>query len=251
MQPSGQPVGGRRAVINRILDAITGTPWAEHLVLHGSVAMAAWFGDAAREPRDIDFVVTPDTVIPTSPTADRILADLKTALGRVEGVDPGREIDVNTLWGYERADGRRLVVPFVTPDLPGGRVQVDFIFGDRLGYPTGELVVPGVVRPVRAVPPEQALAWKLMWLVTEPYAEGKDLYDATLLAERTGVELATVRALIRPKLRRRAATFTAESVLALKVNWYEFVEAYPEVGGSAGYWLKRLVAALDRTWRPR
>ncbi len=217
---SAQQPATRRAVRNSVLTAIAGTTWAEHLVLHGSVTMAARFGKGAREPNDIDYVVTPDTVTDVSPTGVQLLRDLKRALRHVDGADQRREITDSTLWDYERADGRRLVVPFSTPDFPDGRVQIDFVFGDRLLFPPEDLVVPGVDQPLLAVPAKQLLAWKLMWLVSGPFAEGKDLYDAALLAEYTTVDLAVVRDLIRlAEAARARARSGLEFTLRTAVSW--------------------------------
>ena len=48
-------------------------------------------------------------------------------------------------------------------------------------------MLPGVAAPMLAAPAPLALAWKLLWLATDTYPQGKDLYDAVLLAENTTV----------------------------------------------------------------
>ncbi|PYC74957.1 hypothetical protein C7C45_03455 [Micromonospora arborensis] len=53
------------------------------------------------------------------------------------------------------------------------------------------LILPDVDKPVLAAPAPLALAWKLLWLATDRYPQGKDLYDAALLAEHTTVTKAT------------------------------------------------------------
>ncbi|GAA4921715.1 hypothetical protein GCM10025331_00380 [Actinoplanes utahensis] len=46
-----------------MLGLVAAAPWAESLVLRGSMTMASWVGDAARPPGDLDWVVwAPDAV---------------------------------------------------------------------------------------------------------------------------------------------------------------------------------------------
>jgi hypothetical protein len=239
----------RRTAMNHILTAITATTWAEHLVLRGSVTMAAWIGDAARVPGDLDFVVTPHTITSDSPDAAALIHDLKTAVRatRGAGLQPDR-ITETAIWTYERADGRRLTIPFSTSGSPDGHVQIDIVFGERLPLPPELLVPPGVDEPVLAAPASLSLVWKLLWLATDTYPQGKDLYDAVLLAEYTTVDLALVRDLLRAELGSEADTFTAESVLAWKVDWTNFTDEYPGITGTADQWTRRLALALDRAW---
>ncbi|CAL9443468.1 hypothetical protein SUDANB95_02282 [Actinosynnema sp. ALI-1.44] len=53
------------------------------------------------------------------------------------------------IWTYERVPGRRLVVPFDLPGLPGGSVRLDFVFNEHLPEPP--VTVAGV--PVLAASP--------------------------------------------------------------------------------------------------
>ncbi|GAA2278492.1 hypothetical protein GCM10010430_75580 [Kitasatospora cystarginea] len=74
--------GARRKALDTVLAAVAASPWTDHLVLRGSVLLTAWYGKAAREPGDLDFVVTP---------ADWELANPRTFAGRagedLRGVD--------------------------------------------------------------------------------------------------------------------------------------------------------------------
>ncbi|SCL21676.1 Nucleotidyl transferase AbiEii toxin, Type IV TA system [Micromonospora pallida] len=239
----------RRAVMNRVLAAVGATTWGQHLVLRGSVTMLAWVGDAAREPGDLDFVVTPHTVSSDSADARMLLDDVKTAIRAIPdaGLLPDR-ISESAIWTYERADGRRLVVPFTAPDAPDGHVQIDIVFGEQLPLPPELLVLPYVDGLVRAAPASLSLAWKLLWLATDMYPQGKDLYDAVLLAEHTTVDRALVRGLMRPELGAEADGFTAETVLSWQVDWTNFADEYPAVTGTAEQWTRRLALALDRAW---
>ncbi|GIG85976.1 nucleotidyl transferase AbiEii/AbiGii toxin family protein [Plantactinospora endophytica] len=241
----------RHTAMNGILTAIAGTQWgAEHLVLRGSLTMAAWVGDAAREPGDLDFVVTPHTVKSGSPDARTVLDDVKAAVRSIPATAGLRADGIveSEIWTYERADGRRLAVPFSTPEAPDGHVQLDIVFGEQLPLAPEVLVLPGVDEPVLAASAPLSLAWKLLWLATDMYPQGKDLYDAVLLAEHTTVDLALVRTLMRPELAAEADTFDAETVLGWDVDWRNFVDEYPGITGTAEQWTRRLALALDRAW---
>ncbi|AVT36905.1 nucleotidyl transferase AbiEii/AbiGii toxin family protein [Plantactinospora sp. BB1] len=243
--------GARHTAMNRILAAVAATRWgSEHLVLRGSVTMGAWVGDAAREPGDLDFVVTPHTIRSDSADARALLHDVRAAVRRIPDAVGLRadQISESAIWTYERADGRRLVVPFDTPEAPEGYVQLDIVFGERLPLAPEALVLPGVDVPVLAAPAALSLAWKLLWLATDAYPQGKDLYDAVLLAEHTTVDRDLVRTLLRAELGAEADDFTAETVLGWDVDWHNFLDEYPGVAGTARQWARRLALALDRAW---
>ncbi|RLK09765.1 nucleotidyltransferase AbiEii toxin of type IV toxin-antitoxin system [Micromonospora sp. M71_S20] len=239
----------RRAAMRHVLAAVAATTWGRHLVLRGSVTMAAWVGAAAREPGDLDFVVTPHTITSDSTDARVLLDDIKTAVRTAPGAGlrPDR-ITESAIWTYERADGRRLVIPFTTPQAPDGHVQVDVVFGERLPLPPEVLILPDVDEPLLAAPASLALAWKLLWLATDMYPQGKDLYDAVLLAEHTTVDQALVRQLMRPELGAEADGFTAETVLSWQVDWTNFTDECPGITGTAEQWARRLALALDHAW---
>ncbi|WP_144119135.1 nucleotidyl transferase AbiEii/AbiGii toxin family protein [Catellatospora sichuanensis] len=239
----------RRTAMAHLLNAVLRTPWAGQLVLRGSVTMSAWFGGDAREPGDVDFVVEPFSMASRSPEAtamlDGIVAELRERPGA--GLDP-EQVKVEEIWTYERADGRRLVIPFTAPGVPGGSVQVDFVFNEHLPIEPVAVLLDGVDVAMRAASPALSLAWKLMWLATDRYPQGKDLYDAVLLAEHTAVDLALVRDLMRPELREEADAFTAGSVLEWDVDWENFTDEYPSVAGDGEVWKRRLALALHRNW---
>jgi hypothetical protein len=151
------------------------------------------------------------------------------------------------IWTYERADGRRLVVPFRAPDGAEGTVQIDIVFGEELPIPPSPLRIPGVDRPMPAAPASLSLAWKLLWLATDMYPQGKDLYDAVLLAEHTTVALSLVRELMGPD----GPGFAADAVLGWEVDWTNFTDEYPSVTGTAEEWQTRLAVALERAWAQR
>jgi hypothetical protein len=238
----------RRAAMAHVLAVVAASPWAGNLVLRGSVALRAWLGEIARDPGDLDFVVAPKTFAPDGPEARAMLEGLAAAVAADPG--PGLRADrvvAEHIWTYERVPGRRLMFPFDVEDLPQGAVQVDVVFNEDLPDAPVTVEVPPLGTRVLAASPALSLAWKLQWLVTDKYPQGKDLYDAVLLAERTPVSLDLVRDLIRPELGDEADAFTWASVLKLPVDWENFRAERPGVVGDAGPWLRRLADALSRS----
>ncbi|MFJ8582549.1 nucleotidyl transferase AbiEii/AbiGii toxin family protein [Micromonospora sp. NPDC093277] len=236
----------RRAAMRHMITVIADTRWAQHLVLRGSVTMSAWFGAAARDPGDLDFVVAPPSMDSHSDEATAMFAGILSALRHRPGagLDPDR-VETSDIWTYERADGRRLIIPFTTDDGLTGSVQADFVFNEHLPLEPTTIRLDGVDRPVPAATAEMSLAWKVMWLATDTYPQGKDLYDAVLLAEHTTVSPQLVRDLLRPELGAEADDFTVESVLAWNVDWGNFLDEYPGVSGDVEAWKRRLALALD------
>lgn len=240
-------LAARRAAMAHALAVVAASQWAENLVLRGSVVLRAWLGEVAREPGDLDFVVTPRTFGPDGEEATAMLEGLVSAIAADPG--PGLRADQvasEHIWTYERVPGRRLVFPFDVDGLPQGVVQLDLVFNERL--PEGPITVeiPPLGTPMLTATPSLSLAWKLQWLMTDSYPQGKDLYDAVLLAEYTTVPLELARELIRPGLGKIADEFTAESVLSLRVDWDNFRDEHPGIEGDAELWLRRLAAALTR-----
>ncbi|WP_408639390.1 nucleotidyl transferase AbiEii/AbiGii toxin family protein [Nocardia yamanashiensis] len=75
-----------REAIDLVLAAVAASEWADNLVLRGSVLLTAWFGAQAREPRDVDFVVTPVDWRLEDDAVQRMLTEIDAAasLGAVE-----------------------------------------------------------------------------------------------------------------------------------------------------------------------
>jgi hypothetical protein len=212
------------------------------------VTLRAWIGDAAREPGDLDFVVIPATMAVTDPQAKRMFDGIVAAVR--EHPDVGLSADrvaAEDIWTYERAPGRRLTFPFGLPDMPAGTVQLDFVFNEKLPVPPEMVQIPLIGTPVLAATAELSLAWKLLWLETDMWPQGKDLYDGTLLAEYTNVRLDLVRDLLRPELGREADSFTAASVLRWRMDWDNFRDEYPTIAEDAWIWQQRLALALARS----
>lgn len=260
----------RRRAMGLVLRAIADSPWADSLVLRGSALMALWFGQEAREPGDLDFVVVPrDWRLEDGRTArmlDRITEAAQSLAERTgETAETGEAGETgearrglrisasgavsDDIWTYDRVPGRRLVLPWSAPDLPAGNLQLDFVFGEELLEEPGLVELPdGAV--LRAATPELSLAWKVTWLVSDSYPQGKDLYDAVLLAERHTLTRELLAAALRQS--EEWPYFTASGRLAREdlaallrhVLWDDFTTDHPELAGRQAEFTERLLDAL-------
>lgn len=248
----------REGVMHHVLRVATAPPRDAQLVLRGSLLLRAWLGEAARPPGDLDFVVRPGTLAADGPAAREILEGIVAALAEqpeTEAVRIDAEgITADSIWTYDRAEGRRLVIPWQMDEGPPGTVQVDIVFGEEL-----------VEEPIRATIPHPfegettawaataalSLAWKLLWLETDKYAQGKDLYDATLLAERTTLP----RDLLIDVLTRYELWYEQnlepDFAMRWEIDWDDFRLECPWVEGEAADWQARLTRALAPTFAPR
>src|SRR4051812_46460451 len=52
----------RRRAMDHLLRLVSRSIWSDHLVLRGSLLLKLWLGEAAREPGDMDWVVSPPSV---------------------------------------------------------------------------------------------------------------------------------------------------------------------------------------------
>ncbi|MFB6845296.1 nucleotidyl transferase AbiEii/AbiGii toxin family protein [Streptomyces sp. NPDC056373] len=244
----------RRQALHLVLAAISDSPWVDSLVLRGSVLMSAWFGEAAREPGDLDFVVVPHTWRMEDGRTDRMLAGIAAAaqeLAEARGQGVGisaRGAVVEDIWTYDRVPGRRMVLPWGAPGLPGGHVQLDFVFNERLPEEPGPVELPGGAL-VQAATPELSLAWKLMWVINDAHAQGKDLYDAVLLAERYPLRYELLHEVFRlsgewPYSYREQVLLEDVVEAVGSVEWNHFVTEYPRFRYDEREFAERLVRAV-------
>ncbi|MFF2062629.1 nucleotidyl transferase AbiEii/AbiGii toxin family protein [Streptomyces sp. NPDC058200] len=271
---------GRRQALDHALAAVAGSRWTEHLVLRGSRLLTSWFGDAARDPGDLDFVVVPDTWELTDPRTDTMLNDLAStaeALSRAGGpvrIDAAGALS-DEIWTYDRVPGRRLVLPWtavdpagpdaVPPSMPtatataealGGTVQLDFVFNEPLPAPPAMTAVAplrgGADLVLNAATRELSLAWKILWLVSDVHPEAKDLYDAILLAETTDLS----EDLLHRVFRMGSDTYYHQHPVGLddlaqvEADWFEFGKDYPDFPGNGADQLARLLIAVAPTFVP-
>ncbi|MET8975995.1 nucleotidyl transferase AbiEii/AbiGii toxin family protein [Streptomyces sp. NPDC004539] len=253
----------RRAALETVLRVIADSEWVDSLVLRGSMLMTAWFGEAAREPGDLDFVVVPRSWG---------LGDARTAL-MLDGIARGAEEAVQgfegaaavvfdaagaaaeDIWTYERVPGRRLVLPWTAPGLPGGHVQLDFVFGERLPEEPEPVEVPGGAVLLGATP-ALSLAWKMLWLTLDMYSQGKDLYDAVLLAERHPLPYELLHQVFEaggewPEYSRHEVWYE-DVVEALRyVEWHHFIVEFPQLADAEEEFVRRLLRAVAPTFSER
>lgn len=242
----------RRQATDHVLRAAAESAWGDHLVLRGSRLLRAWLGDAAREPGDLDWVTRPVTARPTDGWSARLLAMLTAEVATRHGPPwvtfLTEAVATTDIWTYERAAGRRVVFPWQTPGLPGGSVQVDVVFGEELPDEPVRVPVPaadGGCVTTWAAGPAQSLAWKLLWLDTDMYPQGKDLYDAVLLAEHTRLPRTVLARTFALDNRAVMPASAEELVGRWRVDWDNFLLEYPWVTGTQAEWRGRLVRALE------
>jgi hypothetical protein len=234
----------RAAAIDHLLSLIAASDWADKLVLRGSVALREWFGEQAREPGDLDFVVQPASIAFDGPEGLQLLDDVIAAIAENPG--PGlkaAKVARDEIWTYERVPGRRLVFPYECDGLTGS-VQLDFVYNEELPMEPERLPIGDAW--LLTAGPELSLAWKLLWLESDVYPQGKDLYDAVLLAERTDISPALIRTVLAAE--PTSSGFGPTTVLDWKVDWQNFLDEYPGVEGDAESWKQRLALALERSY---
>ncbi|MEV3972503.1 nucleotidyl transferase AbiEii/AbiGii toxin family protein [Streptomyces sp. NPDC050698] len=244
----------RRQALHLVLAAISDSPWVDSLVLRGSVLMSAWFGEAAREPGDLDFVVVPHTWRMEDGRTDRMLSGIAAAAQELaEARGPGvgiaaRGAVAEEIWTYDRVPGRRMVLPWGAPGLPGGHVQLDFVFNERLPEEPEPVELPGGAL-VQAATPELSLAWKLLWVINDAHVQGKDLYDAVLLAERYPLRYELLHEVFRltgewPYPYRERILLEHVEYAVGHVEWEHFVTEYPRFRYDEHSFAERLVRAV-------
>lgn len=248
----------RAEALAAVRDGAAASRWASSLVLRGSMLMALWFGEEAREPGDLDFVVAPPSWRMEEERTSELLAGVAAAAGeRAAAGSHGVRIDASgavceDIWTYERVPGRRMMLPWEAPGTPGGWVQLDFVFGESLPEPPERIPAPsgGLLQ---GATPALSLAWKVLWLVIDGYSQGKDLYDAVLLAERHALPNALLQEVFRlggewPALGRDRVLGEDVTDALQYVEWRHFAYEYPQFAGREQEFVARLEAALAPTF---
>jgi predicted nucleotidyltransferase component of viral defense system len=190
----------RDATLEACVQGLARVDVRERVVLRGSITLAQWFGDRARSPHDIDLVVRDPTLVPDSDAARELLSKLRDAA--CDGLRTARltvlehEVTVDSIWTYERAEGRRLSIPYASRDGVDS-IQIDVVFSAPLhDAPVFEQLDTDLRCGVWLASKAESLAWKLLWLTTDFFPQAKDLYDALLLAEATTLERKLLDAVI-------------------------------------------------------
>jgi hypothetical protein len=245
----------RRNAMEFMLRIVADSKWGGNLVLRGSLLLKAWLGDAGREPGDIDWVVGPATTALTSSWSAELFSGL-LRLFQEHPHSPLVEFDVDSvrtsdIWTYERAPGRRAVIPWRAPRVPPGEVQMDFVFGEEMWdapIQSDLLTSDGRRITVLSASKEQSLAWKILWLDSDIHPQGKDLYDATLLAEQTVLPMALLRRALAHDCDTADSAASPQLPLDWHVDWPNFQAEYPWIQGSVMDWQERLTRALKPTF---
>ncbi|MFE4516115.1 nucleotidyl transferase AbiEii/AbiGii toxin family protein [Kitasatospora sp. NPDC056783] len=247
-------LAARREALNTALSAVAVSPWAEHLVLRGSILLRAWYGEQAREPGDLDFVVRPVDWQLEDERTDRMLQDLAAGAERLSGrvrLHADQALS-DEIWTYSRIPGRRLVLPWSAPGVPGGTVQLDFVFTEHLPVPPEPSRLPGVAGPLLAATPQLSLAWKILWLISDTHPQGKDLYDAVLLSRSAELPYDLLRQVVTQSEEgwsRRPVL--PEQITDIYVDWDEFAKDHPRFAGPVEEYPAQLDAALRPTFAGR
>ena len=249
----------RSALLRTCLVGLSTSAVRDALVLRGSLTLEAWFPDRARRAHDIDFVVRDATTAPDSPAASTLLRGIRQAVcGALRAANVAvldDEIALDAIWTYERAEGRRLSVPWIFAGAMRDAIQIDIVFHEPLqDVPTLEVLrETAAAHGYREAPAglwyasrAESLAWKLLWLATDNYPQPKDLYDAVLLAEDTPLALELLRRVYEAKGERWAHGRDAAQLCDWgSIEWQGFALEYPELAaGNALDWSQRLVGAL-------
>ncbi|WP_428950674.1 nucleotidyl transferase AbiEii/AbiGii toxin family protein [Streptomyces sp. cg35] len=249
----------RRTALDLVLAAVADSALGARLVLRGSVLMATWCGAAAREPGDLDFLAPAGWAF-EGPEAQALFPQIAQAAEATAAAWPHAQVRIDAagavtedIWTYDRVPGRRLLLPWTAPGTAGGTVQIDVVHDEPLAAPA----VPTPLRPlgdgpartVGAVTPELSLAWKIMWLIGDIHPQGKDLYDAVLLADLAPLRYDVLRGafvLAGDELLRPGGRWWLEEMRACAdIGWEHFQSEHPHVTGTAAQYLERLSAALE------
>ena len=124
--------------------------------------------------------------------------------------------------------------------------QIDVAYDEPLPEPPELIAVPrgGGLPPtaVWAASPRLSLAWKVQWLALDQLrqgrSDGKDLYDAVLLAELDGMRLS-------PRLKHEIRSRLPERDILRPDTVHGWTIDTAGLPGDPAVWLDRLAAALE------
>ncbi|MFE3056318.1 hypothetical protein [Nocardia sp. NPDC059239] len=103
---------------------------------------------------------------------------------------------------------------------------------------------PGPAAAMLAAGPELSPTWKPLWLTDDRFPEGKDLYDAVLLAEHCTPTPELLRA-VTPDTR-----FIQLRRVAIDADWAEFAKDRPDLADQHEAFAQRLTEALAPAFPP-
>ncbi len=242
----------REAVMDQVLQGVAESEYRDHLVIRGSTLMKKWYGDEARLPGDIDWVVRQPSISFKSEWATACIEFFSNVLRNLS-LESGRTVRdmlaVDEIWSYERAPGCRLSIPWISETLPPGHIQMDIVFGECQAIEPILTRIPILDRPdieLLAVTREQALASKLLWLRTDIEAQGKDFYDAVLLSRDAHLTLEQLFETFHLAKERWPDEKPTSWILDKPVAWNHFETEYPEFAWRHEEWELALQETLER-----
>ena len=249
----------RAEVRAHLLEIVANSRWHEHLVLRGSALMQAWFGEQARDPKDLDWVFRPADVGLEDPMCQQCFSELQALVARNPRTQNteilAEQAAWDDIWTYERAAGRRLIFPFQAASGAGREIQMDIVWNEPLLQEPMLTSMPhrNGATEIWAATPELSLAWKLLWLANDMHAQGKDLYDAVLLAERAiaqgaPLEFGLLRAIFDTDDWWQKRQLTLAHFDDVQTDWQNFQLEYPFITGTGAEWEARLMKALAPTF---
>jgi len=200
-----------------MLCRVADSPRQQNLVLRGSLLMKLWF-ENARDPEDVDWVVTPDTLKANDEDGQAIIQSVIEAIRQshpADNVDRNTRVRMQPIGAYYPTPGVRLGVSWNSGQRVNG-LQMDFAFEDKLLEKPVQATfnVEGIPVTILTASPPQSLASKLRWLASDNKPRTKDLYDAWLLASRTQLSMELLR-----------KTFDAANLQWPRKQWPELLQS--------------------------
>lgn len=157
-------------------------PAGRDLILRGSAAMTIQVPELARQPNDLDFVI------------DALPWDVEATIDdacNIDGFHDGFEFRFNDaseeLWDYSEAPGIRFSIEYRLLNNSWNAFQVDIAEEDveieavSASLETTSLELARDSFHTNICQCEDALSWKLKWLIEDDFEKPEDIYDTAAL----------------------------------------------------------------------
>lgn len=247
----------RSYLLQLTLVALGNSSVRDELVLRGSLTLETWFPGRARRAHDVDLVIRDTTTTPFHAASEELLTEIAIAARdaiRTDVVVLDDQIALDSIWTYERAEGRRITLPWRHETGMQDVVQIDVVFQEPLqDEPVLETLRSSASEQgsVHVPPPSlwfaskaESLAWKLLWLDTDAHKQAKDLYDAILLAEHVPLPKGLVQRVFAAKANPWKYETNSQLVRSWVIDTQHFALEYPELSLEGGPRVERLEKVL-------